>query len=89
MVNKHEKLLRKILGGGKTGEIDFEDLCDLLVYLGFERRVKGSHDIFDMPGIHEQPNLQAIGKAAKPFQVRQVRKTIIKYKLAPKDEHDA
>ncbi len=32
-------------------------------------------------GIVEKPNLQRDGSKAKPYQVRQVRKVILKYKL--------
>jgi len=53
----------------------------LLSQLGFEERVRGSHHIFRKPGIHEKINLQVDGSKAKPYQVRQVRVVLIKYKM--------
>ncbi len=44
-------------------------------------RIKGSHHIFYMNGIDEIINLQAKGNKAKNYQVEQVRKLILKYKL--------
>ena len=45
-------------------------------------RTKGSHHIFTKEGIPEILNLQPKGSAAKPYQVRQVRGVILKYRLA-------
>jgi len=41
-MNKHEKLLIQILGGTSDANIQFDRLCKLLRYLGFEERIKGS-----------------------------------------------
>jgi predicted RNA binding protein YcfA (HicA-like mRNA interferase family) len=49
--------------------------------LGFEERVKGSHHIYFKDGIDEIINLQPSNGKAKPYQVKQVRELIIKYKL--------
>ena len=49
--------------------------------LGFEERVRGSHHIFTKGGVEEILNLQAKGGKAKPYQVKQVRTVIIKYKF--------
>lgn len=53
----------------------------MLVRLGFERRTRGSHNVFRRAGVAEKPNLQRSGSNAKPYQVRQVRDIILKYKL--------
>lgn len=50
-------------------------------YLGFEERNRGSHHLFDKDGIVKIVNLQSRGEQAKPFQLRQVRRLILKYKL--------
>ena len=50
-------------------------------YLGFEERIRGSHHLFVKEGIGEIINLQSRGGHAKPYQVRQVRQLILKYKL--------
>jgi len=44
-------------------------------------RTKGSHHIFRKEGINEKVNLQEAGSKAKPYQVKQVRYLIVKYKL--------
>lgn len=53
----------------------------LMRYLGFEEHVRGSHHLFDREGIVEIVNLQSQGGHAKPYQVRQIRRLILKYKL--------
>lgn len=44
-------------------------------------RVRGSHHLFSKSGIEEIINLQSQGSNAKPYQVRQIRLIIQKYKL--------
>ena len=61
--------------------IGFADLVNLLKHFGFDIRIKGSHHIFRKDGILEKFNLQREGNKAKPYQVRQVRNIIVKYKL--------
>jgi len=52
--------------------------------MGFERRTRGSHTIFRRAGIEDKVNLQKDGNKAKPYQVRQVRDIILKYRLGDK-----
>ena len=80
-MGKYEKLLLKILSGNSDTNIHFEDLCNLLKNLGFEDRIRGSHHIFRKEGVVEKINLQYDRDKAKPYQVRQVRNIIVKYKL--------
>lgn len=80
-MGKHEKLLLKILSGTSDANIRFEDLCILLKTLGFEERIRGSHHIFRKEGVAEKINLQRERDKAKPYQVKQVRNVILKYKL--------
>lgn len=80
-MGKHEKLLLKILSGNSDANIQFDDLCDLLKGCGFEVRIRGSHHIFRKEGVIEKINLQREGNKAKPYQVKQVRNVVIKYKL--------
>ena len=49
--------------------------------LGFIERVRGSHHMFRRPGVAERINLQRDNGHAKPYQVRQVRRVILKYRL--------
>ena len=44
-------------------------------------RVRGSHHIFRKAGVEEKINLQREGSEAKPYQVRQGRAVILKYRL--------
>jgi hypothetical protein len=81
-VSKHAKLLERILLGTADANIPFDGLCALLQKLGFQRRMRGSHHIFYMEGVEEILNLQPRGSSAKPYQVKQVRGMILKYKLA-------
>ena len=80
-MGKHEKLLLQILSGTADANIQFEDLCSLLNHLGFDMRVKGSHHIFRKKAVTEKINLQREGNKAKPYQVKQARNVIVKYKL--------
>lgn len=75
------KLLDKILSGRSDAAIGFSELCHLMISLGFEERSSGSHHIFRKSGIEERINLQKDGRHAKPYQVKQVRAVILKYKL--------
>ena len=56
-------------------------LCRLLNRLGFHERIRGGHHIFTRNGVDEILNLQPKQSRAKPYQVRQVRSIILKYKL--------
>ena len=74
-------LLEEILGGRSDANIAFNDLRILLDRLGFQERIRGSHHIFTREGIEEILNLQPIGAKAKVYQVRQVRRVILRYRL--------
>jgi predicted RNA binding protein YcfA (HicA-like mRNA interferase family) len=49
--------------------------------MGFQERIRGSHHIFSKDGVEEILNVQPRGAQAKPYQVKQVRSVIVKYKL--------
>ena len=72
----------QVLQGTADANIRFEDLRSLLGGLGFAGRIRGDHHIFSKPGVAEILNPQPLGSMAKPYQVRQVRSVIIRYKLA-------
>lgn len=76
-----ERILRRVLGGTSDANIRFDDLCHLPSNLGFEMRVRWSHHIFRRAGVEEKVNLQREGDKAKPYQVRQVRAVILRYRL--------
>jgi hypothetical protein len=85
-MKKFEKVLRATLQGTSDNNIDFVDLCNLLKALGFSERIQGSHHIFYAIGIEEILNLQPKKSKAKPYQVKQVRNLIIKYKLGGNED---
>jgi len=80
-MGKYEKLIFQILRGTSDANISFLDLVNLLQHFGFEMRIKGSHHIFRKKGVEEKPNLQKDGNKAKPYQVKQVRSIILKYRF--------
>lgn len=80
-MGKYEKLLEQILLGSSDANIEFDELCRMLIRLGFETRVRGSHHIFRKRGVEERINLQQDGSKAKTYQVRQVRSVVLRYKL--------
>jgi predicted RNA binding protein YcfA (HicA-like mRNA interferase family) len=83
-VGKHEKMMEKILRGTSDANTGFDDIRNMLLYLGFEERIRGSHHLYRRKGIEEKINFQRAGDKAKPYQVKQVREIILKYHLAGK-----
>ena len=83
-MSKYEKLVFKILSGSSDVGIRFDELIGLLKRFGFEERIKGSHHIFRKESVFEKINLQRDGDKAKPYQIKQVRSILVKYKLGGK-----
>ena len=86
-MGKHEKLLIQILRGISDANTPFNELCSLLKHLGFDERIRGSHHIFTKDGVDEILNLQPKDGKTKPYQVKQIRNVILKYKLG-EEEHE-
>ena len=80
-MSNQQKILLKVLQGTSDANIPFTDLVHLLNFLGFQERIKGSHHIFVKDEISEIINLQPRGQNSKPYQVKQVRHLVLKYKL--------
>ncbi len=80
-MRRPNELLERILRGTSDANIPFAGICQLLRKLGFEERIRGSHHIFTKQGVDEILNLQPKGAKAKPYQVKQVRRLILKYEL--------
>ena len=87
-MSKFEKLLTKVLRGTSDTNIGFDELVSLLGRLGFQLRIKGSHHIFYKENIAEIINIQGMSGKAKPYQVKQVRTIILKYKMELKQNED-
>jgi hypothetical protein len=79
---RHKRTLNQVLSGLADSNIAFDDLCALMVQLGFVERIRGDHHIFSRVGIAEILNLQPRGNKAKTYQVRQVRNVIMRYNLS-------
>jgi predicted RNA binding protein YcfA (HicA-like mRNA interferase family) len=80
-MGKYEKLLEHILTRRSDANIPFDSLCELLIRLGFEERIKGDHHIFTKSDVEEIINLQPRNGKGKPYQVKQIRNLILKYNL--------
>ena len=80
-MGRYSKLREKILSGSADSNVEFAELCRLLARLQFEERVRGDHHIFTRDDVSEIINLQPKGKKAKPYQVKQVRTILVKYRL--------
>ena len=58
-----DKLILKILSGVSDANIGFDELCNILINLGFDLRIKGSHHVFRKNGVEEKVNLQKDGES--------------------------
>jgi len=83
---RRDKTLDRILRGTSDANIPFSELCHLLRRLGFDERIRGSHHIFTKEGVEEILNLQPKGAKAKPYQVKQVRQVVLRYRLGGNDD---
>ena len=82
---RNNPVLRRTLAGRSDASIRFDDVRNQLLRLGFVERVRGSHHLFRKPGVPERINIQRDGSHAKPYQIRQIRRTILKHKLQEED----
>jgi hypothetical protein len=86
-VTSRAKLLARILDGASDQNIAFDELVALLRRFGFSLRTTGSHHIFTREGVVEILNLQPRRDgSAKPYQVKQVRQVITRYRIAGEDD---
>jgi hypothetical protein len=83
---KLRAMLERTLSGRSDANLAFGDLTAMLLALGFEERIRGDHHILWKDGVAEIINLQPKGSKAKPYQVKQVRVILAKYKLGFDDE---
>ena len=85
MTDRNDNLRQRILSGRSDANIRFDDLRLFLVRLGFAERVRGSHHIFRKEGVRERINLQRDRNHAKPYQVQQVRRVVLRNRLEEVD----
>lgn len=77
-----QKIYDAVMSGNSDYNINFSDLQNLIVDLGFEfKRQRGSHYVYSRKDIKEIINIQCDGSKAKGYEVRQLRNLIIKYNL--------
>ena len=77
------KVMEAVLTGRSDANIRFDSIRRLLRSMGFDERVRGDHHIFTLEGAEEILNLQPLrGGQAKPYQVKQVREIITRYRLS-------
>lgn len=86
MLTRKEKIISKILSGSADANLMFDDLHNLLLSLGFEVRIRGSHHIYRNQRVEEKVNLQKDNKNAKPYQVKQIRAILLKYRFLIEEE---
>ena len=81
-MSRIEKLLEKLLSGNSDNNFNFDELRNLIKHFGFEEEIRGSHHTFRIKNHSAFINIQPLkGNKSKPYQVKQVRKTIIKFFL--------
>jgi hypothetical protein len=81
-MSKVEKLATKILSGRSDKNLAFHDLCYVLERAGFQYALeKGVDRIYYKGGIVEIVTVQPRNGKAKPYQVKQVRELLLKYKI--------
>ena len=81
-MSKAEKLAAGVLSGKSDKNFAFNDLCHILERAGFQLRLgRASHRIYYKQGVIEIVNVQPRDGKAKPYQVKQVRELLLKYKI--------
>lgn len=80
-MSTNQKFFFDIMSGLKDKNISFADLQKILAILDFQCRIKGDHFIYYKNDLPEIINIQPDGTKAKPYQVKQIRNLILKYKL--------
>ncbi|HEX6748690.1 MAG TPA: type II toxin-antitoxin system HicA family toxin [Longimicrobium sp.] len=77
-MSKLDKLIEKLLSGTSDANFSFSELRYILLHLGFDERIHGSHHVYRNA---ERPSVRAVlqpdGKNAKPYQVAQVRDAVL------------
>ena len=80
-MSRVEKILKEVLSGTSDANIAFTAVRQLLKRLEFQERIRGGHHIFTRDNVEEIINIQPKGGKAKPYQAKQVRGIILKYRM--------
>ena len=84
-MGKYAKVYEHIMTRRSDSNVPFGDVCVLLSRIGFESRIRGDHHIFTMEGVEEIINIQPKNGMSKPYQIKQIRDLLLKYKLRMED----
>jgi len=84
-MGKYAKVYEHIMMRRSDSNVPFFDVCVLLSRIGFECRIRGDHHIFTMEGVEEIINIQPKNGMGKPYQIKQIRDLLLKYKLRMED----
>ncbi len=77
MAAQFDKVIIKLLSCRSDSNFAFKEIRSLLLRLGFDERVRGSHHLFRKDGIREMINIQKDGNMAKPYQIKQIRTILV------------
>lgn len=85
-MGRRRKLYDRIASGQSDANTPFEQTRGMLVHLGFDECISGSHHVFTRDGVSEIINLQNVRGECKPYQVKRVRTVLLTYR--GRREHD-
>lgn len=81
-ISRYYKIRTSILSGKSDTNISEEDMKYFLSKIGaVHRRTKGSHFQYSIDDIPELINIQPKSGKIKPYQVKEIRNIVNKYKL--------
>ena len=81
-MSTYAKIRAEILSGKSDKNISEEDMVFFLSKIGaIHRRTKGSHMQYSIEDIPELINIQPKNGKIKPYQVKEIRNIVNKYKL--------
>jgi hypothetical protein len=81
-MSRIDKLIKKLMSEQADNNFDFDDLRKVINHFGFNEEIKGSHHTYRIKGKNAFINIQPLkGNKSKPYQIKQVRKTLQKYFL--------
>lgn len=88
-MSRYSKIRADILSGKSDKNISEEDMRFFLAKIGaIYRRTKGSHIQYSIDNIPELINIQPQNGKIKPYQVKEIRNIVNKYKLGEGGHND-
>ncbi len=84
-MSKRERLSQTILRRPSDASVRFSALGALMQHLGFEERICASHHLYGGKVLQRRSICSAATESAKAYQVRQVRRLILKHELGADD----